>query len=121
MRLGRADGDGPGCLCTDPAGWKEYLEEPGRWITVVTNFGDIPRGTTTVDVLFPGVPALRDLGVTTASDGAFRAGGIARGPKQSWTYRTTRPQPGWRLYAWPTPAPVINKGDFAGRVEPILD
>jgi hypothetical protein len=121
MRLGSADGRGPGCLCTDPSAWKEYLEEPGRRITVVTNFGDIPRGTTTLDVLFPGVPALRDLGVTTASDGAFRAGGTARGPKQSWTYRTNRPQPGWRLYAWPTPAPVITEGDFTGRVDPILD
>jgi hypothetical protein len=120
MRLRGADGAEPACLCTDPAGWKEYLEEPGRRITVVTNFGDIPRGTTTVDVIFPDVPPLRDLGVATASDGAFRAGGIARAPRQSWTYRTNRPQPGWRLYAWPTPAPLITKGDFAGRVDPIL-
>ena len=71
-------------------------------------------------MLFPGVPPLRDLGVTTASDGAFRAGGTARAPRQSWTYRTNRPQPGWRLYAGRPRPRLITKGDFAGRVDQIL-
>lgn len=121
MRLGSADRDGPECLCADPTTWREYLEEPGRRVTVVTNFGDIPRGTTTVDVRFPDLPPLLDISVTPASDGAFRAAGAARGPRQTWTYRTNRPQPGWRLHAWPTPAPQITEGDFTGRVDDILD
>jgi hypothetical protein len=121
MRLGRAGRDGPACLCTDPATWREYLQEPGRRVTVVTNFGEIPRGTTSVDVAFPGIAELRELGVTPASDGAFRAAGAVRAPRRTWTYRTNRPQPGWPLYAWPTPAPVITKGKFTARVDPILD
>jgi hypothetical protein len=121
MRLGPTEGDGPTCLCLDPAAWGEHLEEPGRRVTVVTNFGEIPRGSTTVDVLFPKVSPLRGIRVTPASDGAFRSAGTARAPTRSWTYRTNRPQPGWGLYAWPTPAPKITKADFSATVNPILD
>ena len=121
LRLARSARDGPACLCLDPATWREQLEEPGRRITVVTNLAEIPRGSTSVDVLFPGVPPLRRVRVTTASDGAYRAAGSARGPQQTWTYRTNRSQPGWPLYAWPTPAPKITEGDFAATVYPILD
>jgi hypothetical protein len=121
LRLGRAEGDGPACLCLEPSLWREQLEEPGRRITVVTNLGEIPRGTTTVDVVFPGLPPLRDIRVTPASDGAFRSGGTARGPRQTWTYRSNRAQPGWPLYNWPTPAPRVTAGDFTATVEAILD
>jgi len=120
LRLGRAEGDGPACLCLDPVVWREQLEEPGRRVTVVTNLGEISRGTTVVDVVFPGVPPLRDLRVTTASDGAYRSGGTARGPRQTWTYRTTHAQPGWRLYNWPTPPPKITAADFTATVDLIL-
>jgi hypothetical protein len=121
MRLDPGGRARPVCLCTDPATWREYLTEPGRRITVVTNFGEIPRGTTSVDVVFPGVAELRGIGVTPASDGAFRAAGAVRTPRRSWTYRSSRPQPAWGLYAWPTPPPVVTKGGFTGRVDPILD
>ena len=120
MRLGPTEGDGPACLCLDPAAWREHLEEPGRRVTVVTNFGEIPRGTTTVDVLFPKVSPLSGIRVNPASDGAFRSAGTARAPTRSWTYRTNRPQPGWGLYAWPTPAPKITKGAFTATADPIL-
>lgn len=120
LRLRPADGDGPTCLCLDPATWREQLEEPGRRITVVTNLGEIPRGTTAADVVFPGLPPLENIRVNLASDGAFRSGGTARGPRQTWTYRTNRAQPGWRLYNWPTPPPKITEGDFTGTVDPIL-
>ena len=86
---------------------------------MVTNLGEIPRGTTTVDVLFPDLPPLRDIRVTAASDGAFRAAGAVRGPEQVWTYRTNWPQPGWPLDAWPTPVPTIAPSDFTGRVDRI--
>jgi hypothetical protein len=120
LLLGPADGDGPKCLCTDPATWRDRLAASGRRISVVTNFGPIPRGVTTVDVLFPGIPPLRGIGITPASDGAFRSAGAARAPRRTWTYRTKRPQPSWPLQAWPTPAPAITKGAFTGRVDPIL-
>jgi hypothetical protein len=107
-------------MCRDPVTWREQLQEPGRRVTVVTNLRAIPRGTTTVDVLFPGVPPLRDIRVSLASDGALRSGGTARGPRQTWTYRSNRTQPGWRLHNWPTPAPNITEGDFAATVDPIL-
>ena len=119
LRLGRPERDGPECLCLDPVTWREQLEEPGRRITVVTNLGEIPRGTTTVDVLFPGVPPLRGVRVRAASDGAYRSAGTVRGPQRTWTYRTNRPQRGWPLYAWPTPTPKITEGDFTATVYPI--
>ncbi|HLL62087.1 MAG TPA: hypothetical protein VK401_03505 [Propionibacteriaceae bacterium] len=119
LRL-RRTGDAPACLCLDPAVWREQLEEPGRRVTVVTNLGEIPRGTTAVDVLFPGVPPLRDIRVTAASDGAYRSGGTTRGPRQTWSYRANRAQPGWRLYNWPTPAPKITADDFAATVDRLL-
>jgi hypothetical protein len=119
LRLGRADG--PACLCLDPVLWREQLEEPGRRVTVVTNLGEIPRGTTAVDVVFPGLPPVPDIRVTPASDGAFRSGGTTRGPRQTWEYRPNRAQPGWPLYDWPTPAPTITAGGFAGTVEEVLD
>jgi hypothetical protein len=120
LRLRPAHGDGPTCLCLDPATWREQLEEPGRRITVVTNLGEIPRGTTAADVVFPGLPPLENIRVNLASDGAFRSGGTVRGPRQTWSYRTNRAQPGWRLYNWPTPAPKITEGDFTATVDPIL-
>jgi hypothetical protein len=121
LRLGRADREGPACLCSDPATWRQYLTEPGRRVTVVTNLGEIPRGTTRVDVLFPGVAPLRGIAVTPASDGAFRAAGSVPGPRRTWSYRPDRVQPGWRLYSWPTPVPKIPKGAFVATVEVILD
>ena len=120
FRLGRPARDGPQCLCLDPVTWREQLEEPGRRITVVTNLAEIPRGTTTVDVLFPRVPPLRGVPVTAASDGAYRSAGTVRAPQRTWHHRTNRSQPGWPLYAWPTPAPQITEGDFTTTVYPIL-
>ena len=120
LRLGRTEGGGPTCLCLDPATWREQLEEPGRRVTVVTNLDEIPLGTTAVDVLFPGLPPLRDIRVTPASDGAYRSSGTARGPRQTWSYRTNRAQPGWPLYNWPTPAPKITERAFTATVEPLL-
>jgi hypothetical protein len=119
LRLGSTGADGPACLCLDPATWREQLQEPGRRVTVVTNLGEILRGTTTVDVRFPGVPPLPDIRVAPASDGAYRSAGTTRGPRQTWTYRANRAQPGWRLYNWPTPAPEIIEGDFTATVQPL--
>jgi hypothetical protein len=121
MRLGPTQRDGSVCLCLDPAAWRKHLEEPGRRVTVVTVLGEIPLGTTTVDVLFPKVPPLHGIRVTPASDGAYRSAGTVRAPQRSWSYRTNRPLPGWGLYAWPTPPPEITKGDFSVTVDPILD
>ena len=121
LRLGRGQRGRPVCLCLDPAAWREHLTEPGRRVTVVTNFGEIRRGATTVDVLFPNVPPLVGIRVTPASDGAYRSGGTTRGPQRNWTYRKNRAQPDWGLYAWPTPAPQITKGAFTAIVDPILD
>lgn len=111
----------PACLCSDPARWREHLQQPGARVTVVTNFGEVRRGTTTVDLLFPGVPPLAGVPLTPASDGAFRSAGTKPGPRGTWTFRPDRAQPGWRLSAWPTPVPEITKDDFVATVDPILD
>lgn len=117
----RATGAEPRCLCSDPAKWRDELTAAGRRVTVVTNYGELPRGSTRVDLRFPRVPPLDDVLVTPASDGAFRAAGTNKGPRGTWSFRTNRPQPGWPLTGWPTPTPVITEGDFTPTVERIVD
>ena len=78
---------------------------------MVTNFPALPRGTTSVDVLFPGVDPLVAIAATPAPEGAFRAGSSMPADTTTWSYRRGRPQPGWSLSRWPTPVPAAIDSD----------
>jgi hypothetical protein len=109
-----------GCLCPDRALWRSALTEPGRRLTLVSTFAELRRGTTSVDMVLgsdtDGADVLR-VAVTAASDGAFRSAGTVETPRETWTSRIDRPQPGWPLEAWPPPVPVIE----ANRVLAVVD
>lgn len=122
------DGDGAslggrGCLCRNPALWRSELTEPGRRVTVVATFSEVPRGTTSVDVKFgtatEPLAVLRSVSVTAASDGAFRSAGTTEAPRRTWSYRVNQPRPGWPLDAWPTPVPVIDPERVVATVDRI--
>ena len=116
-----AAGSDVDCLCSDPTRWREHLTEPGRRVRVVTTLGDVPRGTTTVDVEFGTVSPLRGIPVRPISDATFRTAGTVPGPEQTWSFRPGRPRAGWPISSWPTPVPVITQGAFTATVDRILD
>lgn len=121
VRVEQTPLDEDGCLCSDPARWRGHLTEAGRRVTVVTTLDEVPRGATTVDVLFPDLPPLTDIPVLPASDAALRAAGTVPTPARTWSLRRDRPRRGWPLWSWPTPVPVIPKGRFTATVDRILD
>ena len=121
VRISATQAGDTGCLCADPARWREHLTEPGRRVTVVTTLGEIPRGATTVDVDFTEVAPLTDIPVRPASDAALRTAGTVRTPPRTWSTRPGRPARGWPLSSWPTPVPVITRGAFTATVSRILD
>ena len=97
------------------------LQNAGDQVTVVTNFPALPRGTTSVDVLFPGVDPLLAIRVTPAPEGAFRAGTPVPADTSTWTYLGNRPQPGWSLSRWPTPVPAdIDPDRFRSTVDRLI-
>ena len=51
------------------------LQNLGDEVTVVTNFPALPRGTTSVDVVFPEVGPVIGVTVSASPEGAYRAGG----------------------------------------------
>jgi hypothetical protein len=121
LRTQTRSDDEPRCLCSDPSGWRDHLRAPGRRVTVVTTLSEIPRGLTTVDALFPGLPPLTGIRVRPASDASFRSAGTVRTPRQTWTARPNRPRRGWSLSSWPTPVPVIPAGRVIATVDRILE
>ena len=106
------------CLCPTLRNFADRLQNAGDLVRVVTNFPPLPRGTTNVDVLFPGVDPLIKIGVTPAPEGAYRAGSEVPSDTSTWSYLWSRPQPGWSLSRWPTPVPArIDPDQFRSRVD----
>ena len=106
------------CLCLTLGTLTDNLRRAGDQTTVVTNFPALPRGTTSVDVLFPVIDPLVGVGVTPAPDGAFRAGSPVPADTSTWSYRQNEAQPGWPLSRWPTPVPAeIDPDRFPSTVD----
>jgi hypothetical protein len=109
------------CLCPDLANLSGRLSQGGDHLTVVINYPGLPRGTTSVDVLFPGLQPLVGIGVTPAPDGAFRAGASEPVDVGTWSYPWDRPQAGWSLLRWPTPVPAdAGSNRFRSRVDRLI-
>ena len=108
------------CLCPTLGNLADRLQNAGDYVTVVTNFPALPRGTTNVDVLFPGVGPLARIGVTPAPEGAFRAGRPVPARTSTWSYLWNRPQAGWSLVRWPTPVPARIDDRFHSRVDRLI-
>ena len=85
------------CLCPSLGNLVDRLKGRGDEATVVTNFPALPRGTTSVDVLFPGVDPLVAIKVSPSPDGAFRAGTPMPANTTNWSYRRDRAQQGLSL------------------------
>jgi hypothetical protein len=99
------------CLCPTLGNLVGRLQNAGDHVTVVTNFPALPRGTTSVDVLFPQYSPLPEIGVTPAPEGAFRAGSPVPADPGTWSFLWNRPQAGWSLSRWPTPVPATIDTD----------
>jgi hypothetical protein len=108
------------CLCTDLRAWPSALQEQHQLLNVVTNLPPIPRRTSLVDLVFPGVGTMRDVPVATAPDATFRSAGPAPHQPEQWTFREASPQSGWPALNWPTPVPDSRElGDFRATVDEI--
>ena len=109
------------CLCHTLHDLVDSLRIAGDQVTVVTNFPALPRGSTSVDVLFPGADPVVAVGTTPAPEGAFRAGSPVPADTSTWRYGQNQPQPGWPLSAWPTPVPAaIDPGRFQSTVDRLI-
>jgi hypothetical protein len=106
------------CLCQALGDLVDHLQSPVERVRLVTNFPALPRPTSTVDVLFPGLDPLVAVPVASASDGAFRAASPVPADTTTWSYRQSRPQQGWPLSRWPTPVPAgIDAGRFRSTID----
>jgi hypothetical protein len=93
------------CLCTDLRISAAALRNVGAQLSVVTTLPPLPAGTSSVNVVLPGLTTLRNVGVTPASDATFHSAGPAVRTTQFWTFRADQPHPGWAPRDWPTPVP----------------
>ena len=93
------------CLCTDLRISAAALRNVGAQLSVATTLPPLPAGTSSVNVVLPGLTTLRNVGVTPASDAIFRSAGPAVRTTQFWTFRADQPHPGWAPRDWPTPVP----------------
>ena len=108
------------CLCPKLGNLVGHLQNLGDEVTVVTNFPALPRGTTSVDVVFPEVGPVIGVKVSASPEGAYRAGGDVTAETETWTYRPGRPQAGWSLSRWPTPVPVVDADQFRSTVDRLI-
>jgi len=109
------------CLCTDLRAWPSAVQQPSQLLNVVTNLPPIPRRTSVVDLVFPGVGTMRDVPVATAPDATFRSAGPAVHQPERWTFREASPQSGWPALDWPTAVPDSRElGDFRATVDEIV-
>ena len=93
------------CLCTDLRSGAAALRLTGQQMRVITNLAPVPSGTSSVDIVFPGLTTFTDVAVTPAPNSTFRSAGPAVRGVGFWTYRANKPHPGWRPQDWPTPLP----------------
>jgi hypothetical protein len=100
-----ADRAGLECLCTDLRTGAAALRSIGQQVGVVTDLPPIPRGTSKVDIVLPGLATLTDVAVTAAPDASFRSAGPAVRDPFFWTSRAQQPPSGWAPRDWPTPVP----------------
>jgi hypothetical protein len=109
------------CLCTDLRAWPSAVQKPYQLVNVVTNLPPIPRRTSVVDLVFPGVGTVRGVPVATAPDATFRSAGPAVHAPELWTFGEASPQSGWPAFNWPTPVPDSRElGDFRATVDEIV-
>lgn len=109
------------CLCSDLRLWATSLRSADHRAKVVTNFHPLPRGTQSVDVVFPGLPELEGLSLTTAADSSVRTGGPAAFEAGLWNYLLSRPSTGWTAERWPTPLPDTNQLlDYDATIDDLL-
>jgi hypothetical protein len=92
------------CLCTDLRSGAA-VRLIGQQLRVITNLPPVPSGTSSVDLVFPGLTTFTHIAVRPAPDSTFRSAGPAVRGAGSWTYRAEVPHPGWRPRDWPTPLP----------------
>lgn len=102
----RSSPSGQGCLCTSLERWATGLRRAGGEASVVTVLPPLPRGTRVVDVVLPGLPALRTVPVQPAADAGRRAAGTEPAVTRYWGGTPYGSPPGWSVTRWPTPIPV---------------
>jgi hypothetical protein len=93
------------CLCTDLRFGAAALRRDGQQMRVITNLPPVPEGTSTVDIVFPGLTTFAEVPVTPAPNSTFRSAGPAVREAGIWTYRPDRRPVGWKPQDWPTPLP----------------
>ncbi len=109
------------CLCSGLGLWSRGLRYDGGSAHLATHVGPLPPGTRRVDVVFPGLPAFTDVGVTWRPDVAGRVQTVEPSPEDTWTYDESGPPTGWSPQEWPTPLPAdAQLGDYVGRPERVL-
>ena len=90
-------------------------------VRVVTNLPAINVGSSTVDIVLPGVATLADVGLTTAPDSTFRTAGRRPVRPSYWVVRPGEAHPGWDSATWPTPVPQPDQlKDFQATVDDIV-
>ena len=97
------------CLCTDLRSGAAAVRLTGQQMRVITNLAPVPSGTSSVDIVFPGLTTFTDIAVTRAPNSTFRSAGPAVRRVGFWTYRSEQPHPGWRPRDWPTPLPQTDQ------------
>jgi hypothetical protein len=111
------------CFCTELGIWAPALREAGGRVSVTTNYPALPRGTTQVAVMLPGVDETVSLPVTAAPDSAVRLGpATAATTSDEWVYVDDSPPSGWSTADWPTPLPrAAQLRSFTATVDDLVD
>jgi hypothetical protein len=109
------------CLCTDLRSGAGALRKDGQQMRVITNLPPVPAGTSTVDIVFPGLTTFTEVPVIPAPNSTFRSAGPAVREAGVWMYRPDRPPAGWKPSDWPTPLPWRDQlPDFQATVDAIV-
>ncbi len=75
------------CLCSDLRLWATAMRRADQRVQVVTNLPAISAGSSTVDIVLPGLATLADVGLTTAPDSTFRSAGRQPVRPSYWAVR----------------------------------
>jgi hypothetical protein len=108
-----------GCLCSNLNLWARSLRDRDGVAHVASHYPALPAGTRGVEVVLPGVAALR-VPVTRAPDAARRLGPPTAATVRTWVYSDRVPPQGWPVAEWPTPLPdEWQLPDYQATVETI--